>query len=141
MLTERIMFFLEKEMHNEIVIKEIINYLLGAHVLKEDPIVRVKMLLKSNLPDDAKRENIARKMYMSERSFSRLLRRHGFNFQQLLDETRQDLCTELMQNGIDNAYCLSDRLGFSDSTYFYRTFKKWNGMSFKEAKSNFGRIL
>lgn len=72
---------------------------------------------------------IARDLGLSVRSFHRKLAADGMSYQSILDDMRQTLAVELLENtrlGIDQ---IAQRVGFADGTSFRKAFKRWTDRS------------
>lgn len=72
---------------------------------------------------------MARLLYTSERTLKRRLQIEGTSFRQLLAQAKQESAQELL---VDEALAIEEiasRLGFSDSSSFSQTFKRWTGMA------------
>lgn len=77
---------------------------------------------------------VSEKLCMSTRTVSRKLHGEGTKFQYILDEERKQLCLELMKNGVTEALDLAVSLGIADTSHFYRKFKLWFDVNFREYK-------
>lgn len=82
--------------------------------------------LRAGAPDLAL---LARGMHMSERTLRRRLQAAGTRYQDLLDNLRAQLAKEYVLQAASDAVNVSERLGFSDPSTFYRAFKRWTGMT------------
>lgn len=80
--------------------------------------------LKGELPTiDA----IAHQLTISVRQLQRELQIEGTSFQQLLDETRQELALRHLKNPATPIHDIAFLLGFSEPSAFHRAFKRWTG--------------
>ena len=70
---------------------------------------------------------VANQMHMSERNLRRHLADHGTSFRAILDDVRQQLALEYLADPAMAMEDIAARLDFSDSSSFYRAFKKWMG--------------
>jgi AraC-like DNA-binding protein len=70
---------------------------------------------------------VARQLFMSERTLRRRLTAQGKSFQRLLDEVRFQLSKEYLANTSLPVSEVARLVGFSDSTNFRRSFKRWSG--------------
>ncbi len=83
-------------------------------------------------------ERVAAAFATSPASFKRRLARHGSNFQEQLDQVRCDQALYLYQvKGYSND-AVAQYLGFSDSTNFRRSFKRWTGRVPSELEALWG---
>ncbi|WP_250656805.1 AraC family transcriptional regulator [Alkalimarinus coralli] len=91
----------------------------------KDKVVNLLRRYMSN--QDAGRAFIANKLGLSEKSLQRKLAEEGATFQGLYNDLRQRLALDYVS---DTAIPLAEvalMLGFSDSSAFYRAFKRWTG--------------
>ncbi len=89
---------------------------------------RVREHIFAELPrGDAMVKRVAGVLGMSVRTLQRRLGDEGTQYESLLDQTRQRLCTEYMRRtdlGIEDVALM---LGYSDSRAFRRAFRRWTG--------------
>lgn len=74
-------------------------------------------------------ERAASDLGMSGRTLRRKLAEDGTSYQQELDAVRQKLAREYFQRGGQSITELALMLGFSDSSAFAKSFRRWTGMS------------
>ncbi|NMP14731.1 AraC family transcriptional regulator [Thalassotalea sp. Y01] len=99
---------------------------------------KVKELLIASLPaNNFARESIAKQLYMSPRTFHDKLKKENTSFQQLLDETRQELACRYLEEMKVPVGELTHLLGFADSSSFTRAFKRWYGVAPSRYKKTF----
>jgi AraC-like DNA-binding protein len=83
---------------------------------------------------DPSLESVARELAMSERTLQRRLRDHGYTFNALADEVR-DATARLYLEQPDIALAeIAYLLGFADQSAFNRAFKRWTGVTPKQAR-------
>ncbi|MCA6100523.1 AraC family transcriptional regulator [Bradyrhizobium australafricanum] len=73
--------------------------------------------------------NIASDLGLSLRTFHRKLALEGLSYQSIVDDMRQSLATEFLENtnmGIDQ---IAERVGFADAASFRKAFRKWTNRS------------
>lgn len=63
----------------------------------------------------------------SERTLKRLLQREGTSFRDLVMQHQRDQAFEYLQDGRLSIADIATRLGFSDSSSFSQSFKRWTG--------------
>jgi AraC-like DNA-binding protein len=91
---------------------------------------RVQQLLAEMLDKgEPLREEVARRLMMSERTLQRRLAEEGTNFTRLVDDTRRDIAQQSIGGGQVSLKKLSFQLGFSDPSAFCRACKRWFGLS------------
>lgn len=98
------------------------------HLAKPEIIMRLQQQLALS-SEPVNRDRLAEKMGMSGRSLQRKLQAHGSNFQQVYDEFRHEKSLLLLQDLSLSLVEVSDQLGFSESSTFYRAFKRWQGIT------------
>ncbi len=77
---------------------------------------------------EPRREEIAAKLALTDRTLQRRLQAEHTSFQQLLDDTRRELACKYLA---DDRHSLSDvaqRLGFLDQSNFFRACRRWFGL-------------
>lgn len=72
-------------------------------------------------------ESVARILKVSPRGLGRRLRAEGIQFSTLLDEERCRLACEELTRPDATTQDVTDLLGFSEASAFYRAFKRWTG--------------
>lgn len=70
---------------------------------------------------------VAHRFYVTPRTLQRHLNDEGSNFQLLLDETRQHLAEQYLQDPRLQLTDIADLLGYSDQSALTRAFKRWTG--------------
>jgi AraC-like DNA-binding protein len=126
---------------NEGLTQEDIAYLLDKLCMlgtKSESAVTLKVVifLKSKAQlNRVTREETAKYLNMSSRTLSRKLKQEHTAFHQLLNEERKRRCMNYMREDIVCGREITELLGLSDISHFYKSFKQWTGYSFSEAKS------
>lgn len=111
--------------HNDRVVAE---FLAGMDQADLPTIVRMKMI--ELLPSgECDRERIAALMNMTIRTMHNKLESAGTSYQQLLDETREELAREYMGKKQFSVSDIAYMLGYTDLSSFSRAFKRWTGLS------------
>lgn len=104
-----------------------------ARMGKIDLPSRVYVKLIALLPSgNCNREMVAEALHMSTSNFHEKLKKAGTNYQELLDQTRQELVQSYMSREDLSISEIAYLLGFSDSSNFSRSFKRWLGQSPRE---------
>jgi AraC-like DNA-binding protein len=78
---------------------------------------------------------IAQQLALSVRQLQRELQTEGTSFQQLLDETRQELAVRYLKNPSTPIHDIAFLLGFSEPSAFHRAFKRWTGKTPRSYRS------
>ena len=71
----------------------------------------------------------ASQLNMSPRTLHRRLTAEGTSFQQLKDDLRRELAVQYMHRDELSIDAIAAVMGFQDNSAFYRSFKKWTGIS------------
>jgi len=93
-----------------------------------DIIAKVQERLLMGL-ESISRDEVAAQLAMSGRSLQRKLQEQGSSFQKLHDEHRHQRSLQLLANEDLSLLDISLQLGFSESSTFYRAFKRWQGVT------------
>lgn len=95
---------------------------------KPDIIARLQgLMMQSEMA--ISRDRIAEQLGMSGRSLQRKLQEQGSSFQQVYDDYRYKKALTLLQDEQLSLLDISLQLGFSESSTFYRAFKRWQGIT------------
>lgn len=96
-----------------------------------DPVViQVRATLESMMERTIpRRERVASKLGMSERTLQRRLLEAGSSYQQILDELRLELASSWLLRKDWPVADIALRLGFTEPRSFQRRFKSWTGKS------------
>ncbi|HBO6068028.1 TPA: AraC family transcriptional regulator [Pseudomonas aeruginosa] len=78
--------------------------------------------------------HVSRRLAMSERTLQRHLQAAGTCFAILHDRIRADLAQKYLLKSTLKAAEIAEILGYSDLTALSRSFRRWNGMSIREAR-------
>ena len=104
-----------------------------------DLITRVKKAIIDALPSGAPdQSDIAKLVFVSNRTLQRKLADEGTNFRTLLLEVRRELAERYIADNSLPLAEISYMLGFSDTSSFSRAFKRWTGDSPNVFRSNSG---
>lgn len=85
-------------------------------------------ILRSLRHGEPRLSDIADAMHMSDRTLQRKLKQEGITYQELLDQTRQELAEQYLANTAISMMEVSQQLGFVDLSNFYRAAKRWFGI-------------
>ena len=104
-----------------------IEYL--AELDQRDVTQKVKAVIIDQLPcGNVTDESVARALHMSSRKLQRQLQSAGTTFNTLVNEVRQDLALQYIEEQDSSMTKIAFLLGFSESSAFSRAFKRWKGM-------------
>ncbi len=79
--------------------------------------------------DTTSLESLANTFNCSPATLARRLKQEGYQFLQIKDKVRRSRTIQLLLNTDLSISQISSQLGFSEDTVFYRTFKKWTGLT------------
>lgn len=109
---------------------------LEAHALSQlalldtdtDLTSKVKQSIQKQLADGITRQDmVAEDLGMTSRTLQRKLSQEGVSYQKLLDEVRQQMAEDYLQNTDMSIPDITLRLGYSETTSFHRKFKAATG--------------
>jgi AraC-like DNA-binding protein len=100
---------------------------------------RIASLLATQLTDTLPDKTlIASQLGMSERTLQRRLKEEGTSFQEILDSARHYLAQELLRNTALPLNQVAVQLGFAEPSAFFRAFRKWQGCTPGQYRSEAG---
>ncbi|MCU1718605.1 AraC family transcriptional regulator [Pseudomonas sp. 5P_3.1_Bac2] len=103
---------------------------LLARLPSESLSARVVSLLGEQLArGEPDRAELARRLKLSERTLQRRLADEGCNYQQLLNDTRQQLAQQHLSQSDLPAAEIALLLGYSEPSVFFRAFRQWTGLT------------
>jgi AraC-like DNA-binding protein len=100
----------------------------------QEIVAAVERLLRSQLRDQPKLNDVAHTLNLSERSLRRKLAESGRIFREIHDRVRAERALQLLQAGSLSVAAIGSEVGFSDPREFRRAFKRWTGMAPQEAR-------
>ena len=86
----------------------------------------IRGLLLEGIP---RKEMVAKRLGLTERTLQRRLQQFDCSYQQILDEIRQDQAKELLIQTELSIQDIAVKLGFSEPRSFHRSFKNWLGLT------------
>lgn len=78
---------------------------------------------------------IAKRLHMSERSLSRRLQQEGLSYPKLVDTVRKELAAVYLNKPSIKLTEVAFLLGFSETSAFYRAYRRWTGRTPREARA------
>lgn len=100
----------------------------------DDFVARARRVVLELLTrQDVALESLVTRLGVSRRTLQRELQKRGTSHQALLDEARRGRARELLETGVTVAE-VSERLGFSEPSAFFRAFRRWTGHTPKEKR-------
>ena len=77
---------------------------------------------------------MAKDLYMSNRTLIRKLKAQGTSYQMLLDDVRQELTVWYLRQTDLSVEAIAERLGYRDTSNFSRTCRRWFGLTPREIR-------
>ena len=77
---------------------------------------------------------MAKDLYMSNRTLIRKLKAQGTSYQMLLDDVRQELAVWYLRQSDLSVEAIAERLGYRDTSNFSRTCRRWFGLTPREIR-------
>jgi AraC-like DNA-binding protein len=91
---------------------------------------KVKAIIQNQLNmGSARKELVATELNMTERTLQRKLVSEKTSYQNLLNEVRFELASELLKSSEIGIQDIAYNLGFADGRSFHRSFKNWTGVT------------
>ena len=87
----------------------------------------VRVLVTQRIARGAPMAEVAAGLGLSPRTLRRRLAGEGTAYQQLLDEVRASLATELLGTGVLGVEDVAQRLGYAEASSFIHAFRRWHG--------------
>jgi AraC-like DNA-binding protein len=94
---------------------------------------RVRTRLLEDIVVSADMERVAAEFGMTSRTLRRQLQVEGTSFRIMLDEVREMMADELFQRHSTTVDEVAARLGFAEASSFISAFKRWKGVSPRQA--------
>lgn len=97
---------------------------------KDDICMQVQKKLVDNLSSgEMSEEQMAKSLYMSQRTLQRKLNQQGTSYKKLLEQTRRELAVSYVRDKKRSLSEITFLLGFSEQSNFTRAFRRWQGVS------------
>ena len=106
--------------------------LLTQPKLSKSAYIRVRLWMENLFREgdsNPQLDQAAEYMGFGEQTLRRRLKREGYSFQKLKDETRRDMAIFFIDRKEKSIEDIAFRLGFSEASTFIRAFKKWTGLT------------
>ena len=100
---------------------------------REGVVIRAKKYINDNLANDFSFEDVAKSVFLSSSYFSRLFKNvTGENIMDYVINCRMQKTIDLLQEGKYSIKEISETVGYNDTKYFHRSFKKYTGYTIKQ---------
>ena len=99
---------------------------------------RTRNLIRLHLSNNnglIRRQQVAAELGLSLRTLQRKLGNLGSSFQDIYDDSRKEICLQLIQRGEHSFGEISYQLGFSNQSAFQKAFKRWMNTTPSEYRS------
>ncbi|WP_344806834.1 AraC family transcriptional regulator [Allohahella marinimesophila] len=91
-------------------------------------VTEVRRIIRDGLQHPALSSDfVARQLNMSRQTLHRKLKKEGSNYQSLLMAVRKERARYYLKHGVSKMVELSDLLGFSEPSAFFKAFRAWFG--------------
>jgi AraC-like DNA-binding protein len=100
----------------------------------QEIVAAVERLLRNQLRNQPRLNEVAHTLNLSERSLRRKLAESGRIFREIHDRVRAERALQLLQGGSLSVAAIGTEVGFSDPREFRRAFKRWTGMAPQDAR-------
>ena len=101
---------------------------------QEDVAQRVLDRLLDRQGDYPTLSEMAKDLYMSNRTLIRKLKAQGTSYQMLLNDVRQELAVWYLRQTALPVEAIAERLGYKDTSNFSRTCRRWFGLTPREIR-------
>lgn len=98
--------------------------------------LKVRNCILSRIDQGSDMEAVASELCVSLRTLRRQLSHEGTSFRALLDEVRETLAIQLLEETALTMEQIAIRLGYSDTANFFHAFKRWTGFPPKHFRAN-----
>lgn len=78
--------------------------------------------------------NVARSLGISASTMRRRLKEDNTSFSHLSDRVRQYRCEQMLTKKWLPGKCLAAELGYNETNSFYRAFRRWTGLAYRDYK-------
>jgi AraC-like DNA-binding protein len=100
-----------------------------------DPLrVRMRETILRRLTEGVTLGSVARELKIAPRTLQRLIAQRGSSWSRELDDVRRERAMQRLSEGEHKTSEIAAELGFSDSSAFFRAYRRWTGSTPKGAK-------
>ncbi len=129
---QKIEFFSVEEINSAVdtIVQEIADDYIRNIRDKSDLIYRIKNMIALNYSSDISLSSISELFYVNASYLSRLFKEEtGCNLNKYITHVRIEVAKNLLKNTDEKICNIAERVGYSDSDYFIKVFKKSTGLS------------
>lgn len=137
MTSKDILERIEKENLSGAELAELVERLCRLNLKSRTALqAKVMLYLKSRAElTNIRREDAAQYLYMSSRTLARKLKQEHTGFKILLNEERKRRCYQVLKENNCPGQEVIELLGLSDLSHFYKSFRRWTGYGYAEARA------
>ena len=93
-------------------------------------VAKVKDMIQLSIAEQCPEfEDIASDLHTTSVTLRRRLRQEGTSYQQIKDDVRRDTAVYNLSRGTMSIESVAESVGFSETTSFFRAFKRWTGVT------------
>jgi AraC-like DNA-binding protein len=105
-------------------------HLMTRHDLDQSLVSKIRAMIKDDVAGFFPEfDTVAKSLNLTTATLRRRLRAEGSSYQQLKDDIRRDTAIHLLSRGTASMDQVAESVGFSESTSFFRAFKRWTGVT------------
>jgi len=117
------------------IMQKIVSYMA---IRGQSLVAKIRELMNAYIGKEMPTLNdIASMLYMTSQTLRRKLASVGVNFQTLKNQFRCDIAMNLLKLPELTIEEISEKVGFSEQSTFYRAFKKWTGITPGEYRNQY----
>jgi AraC-like DNA-binding protein len=114
----------EANLYIKNIMSERVASLLSTLKDKSGLAVTIQQLIQQDIPTYCQIDAVCNFLHISRATLYRRLKAQGTSYSEILNEVRMDYVTQTDRDNI-SAEALSERLGFTDTSAFYKAYKRW----------------
>jgi AraC-like DNA-binding protein len=105
-------------------------HLMTRHDLDRSLVSKIRGMIKGDVDGSFPEfDAVAKSLNLTTATLRRRLRAEGSSYQQIKDDIRRDTAIHLLSRGTVSMDQVAQSVGFSESTSFFRAFKRWTGVT------------
>ncbi len=106
------------------IMAERVASLLNTIKVKSGLVVSIQQLIQQDIPTYSKIDAVCDNLHMSRATLYRKLKAHGTSYSAILEKVRMEYVAKTDGDTV-SAEVLSERLGFADTSAYYKAYKRW----------------
>lgn len=121
-------------------VDQLLGELETTEQMRSDLVEAVQLVLRKQLQTPPAMSEVAARLNMSDRTLRRRLEASGLTYQGLIDDLRRSRALILLAQPGCSMSDIAQETGFSDPREFRRSFKRWTGLSPRDARTSLARM-